>query len=323
MSGFPSIFTARTDATTDASTDDAPRDDLNAELLPSDTDAGSLSGTELVVGYPGTEEPVIDGETIEVAAGEVTALIGPNGSGKSTLLKTLAKQLDHDAGSVLVDGQDIHSLDAKALAKRLGLLSQQSASPNSLTVEDLVYHGRYPHRGFFEEVTMDDQDAVNRAMELAGVTHLYDRELGSLSGGQKQLAWIAMVLAQETDILLLDEPTTFLDPHHQLEVLEIVERLHDESDITVVLVLHDIEQAARYADRVVALRDGEIQARGAPDEVVTEELLADVFRIEAEVAHGPNGPSVTMVRPLHADADGDADDEKPPGRTDSASKPAE
>ncbi|MEE6209761.1 ABC transporter ATP-binding protein [Salarchaeum sp. III] len=304
-----SVFAASTDATTDASADGTASDDPSAELLPGATDSGSLSGKELVVGYPGTEEPVIDGETIEIAAGEVTALIGPNGSGKSTLLKTLAKQLDHDAGSVLVDGQNIHSLDAKALAKRLGLLSQQSTSPNSLTVEDLVYHGRYPHRGFFEEVTMEDQDAVNRAMELAGVTHLYDRELGSLSGGQKQLAWIAMTLAQETDILLLDEPTTFLDPHHQLEVLEIVERLHDESDITVVLVLHDIEQAARYADHVVALREGEIQARGAPDEVVTEELLADVFRIEAEVTQDSNGPSITMVRPIHDDTGADSADD--------------
>jgi iron complex transport system ATP-binding protein len=273
----------------------------HTDLLAGDSDAGELTGKELVVGYPGTETPVIEGETIEIEPGSVTALIGPNGSGKSTLLKTLANQLDAEAGTVLVDGNDIHSLGQKEMAKKLGLLSQESTSPNSLTVEDLIYHGRYPHRGFFEKVTKKDQAAVNRAMELAGVGHLRTRELGSLSGGQKQLAWIAMILAQETDILLLDEPTTFLDPHHQLEVMEIVEKLHDESDITVALVLHDIEQAARYSDHMIALRDGAIQARGTPEEVVTEELLADVFRIKATVEAGSTGPKVTMESPLHDD----------------------
>lgn len=271
----------------------------SSDLLVSSGDVGELAGKDLVIGYPGTETPVIDGETIKIEPGSVTALIGPNGSGKSTLLKTLAKQLEASAGSILVDGNDIHSLGPKEMARKLGLLSQESTSPNSLTVEDLIYHGRYPHRGFFEKVTKEDQTAVNRAMELAGVSHLRTRELGNLSGGQKQLAWIAMILAQETDILLLDEPTTFLDPHHQLEVMEIVEKLHDESDITVALVLHDIEQAARYSDHMIALRNGEIQARGPPEEVVTEELLADVFRIEATVEAGSKGPKVTMESPLH------------------------
>jgi len=273
--------------------------DERTDLLSANSSGGEIAGKRLVVGYPGAEAPVIEDETIEVEPGTVTVLIGPNGSGKSTLLKTLARQLEPERGSVLLDGSDIHSLDAKEMAKKLGLLSQESTSPSSLTVEDLVYHGRYPHRGFFERITEDDQTAVNRAMELAGVSHLRTRELGSLSGGQRQLAWIAMVLAQETDILLLDEPTTFLDPHHQLEVMEIVERLRDESDITVVLVLHDIEQAARYADHIVALRDGTIQARGPPASVLTEELLADVFRIEATVEQGASGPTVTMQSPLH------------------------
>lgn len=273
--------------------------DEQVDLLAGNGSGGEIAGKRLVVGYPGAETPVIKDETVEVKPGAVTVLIGPNGSGKSTLLKTLARQLEPESGSVLLDGSDIHSLDAKEMAKKLGLLSQEGTSPNSLTVEDLVYHGRYPHRGFFDRVTEDDQAAVNRAMELAGVSHLRTRELGSLSGGQRQLAWIAMVLAQETDILLLDEPTTFLDPHHQLEVMEIVERLRDESDITVVLVLHDIEQAARYADHVVALRDGTIQARGPPEDVLTEELLADVFRIEATVEQGASGPKVTMQSPLH------------------------
>jgi len=270
-------------------------------------DAGSadtgLTGEELVLSYPSTDGPVVDGESITAAPGAVTALVGPNGSGKSTLLKGLADQLEPDDGSVLVDGREIETFDQKALARKMGLLSQESTSPNSISVEDLVYHGRYPHRGFFESVTEEDEQAVERAMELAGCTHLRDREVGSLSGGQKQLAWIAMVLAQDTDVLLLDEPTTFLDLHHQLEVMEIVETLREESEITVVVVLHDIQQAARLADEMVALKGGEIQARGTPEEVVTEEMLADVFEIDARVDLTPRGPRIEPLRPRHEEQD--------------------
>jgi iron complex transport system ATP-binding protein len=193
------------------------------------------------------------------------------------------------------------SFEKKELARTIGLLSQESTSPSSITVEDLVYHGRYPHRGFFESVTDEDERAVDRAIELAGCGHLRGREVGSLSGGQKQLAWIAMVLAQETDVLLLDEPTTFLDLHHQLEVMEIIETLRTESDITVVVVLHDVQQAARLADEMVALKDGAIHARGTPEEVVTEELLAEVFEIDAEVDLTPRGPRIEPLRPRHDD----------------------
>ncbi|WP_018258530.1 ABC transporter ATP-binding protein [Halomicrobium katesii] len=273
--------------------------------------ASELSGEDLVLRYPSMDEPVIDGERLVATPGAVTALVGPNGSGKSTLLKGLAKQLTPDEGTVLLNGRDVHSMGTKELARKLGLLSQESTSPESITVEDLVYHGRYPHRGFFETTTEEDNRAVDRAIDLAGCGHLRDREVGSLSGGQKQLAWIAMVLAQDTDVLLLDEPTTFLDLHHQLEVMEIVETLRDESDITVVVVLHDIEQAARLADEMVALKDGAIRARGTPEEVVTEELLADVFEIDAEVDVIERGPRVTPLRARHDDIDregGDAEE---------------
>ncbi len=266
-------------------------------------ESAALTGERLVLQYPSSDEPVVDGETLSAQPGAVTALVGPNGSGKSTLLKGLADQLEPEAGSVLVDGQTIQSLDQKELARRLGLLSQERTSPDSITVEKLVYHGRYPHRGFFESVTAEDERAVDRAIQLAGCDHLREREVGSLSGGQKQLAWIAMVLAQETDVLLLDEPTTFLDLHHQLEVMEIVETLRDESDITVVVVLHDIEQAARLADQMVALKDGEIRASGTPEAVVTEELLAEVFEIDATVESTPHGPRIEPLRPRHDDDD--------------------
>ena len=291
-----------TDARQRNGTEKAVSNESAAETTGSEA-ASELSGEDLVLRYPSMDEPVIGGERLVATPGAVTALVGPNGSGKSTLLKGLAKQLTPDDGTVLLDGGDVHSMGTKELARKLGLLSQESTSPESITVEDLVYHGRYPHRGFFETITEEDTHAVDRAIDLAGCGHLRDREVGSLSGGQKQLAWIAMVLAQDTDVLLLDEPTTFLDLHHQLEVMEIVEALRDESNITVVVVLHDIEQAARLADKMVALKGGEIQARGTPEEVVTEELLAEVFEVDAEVDLTPRGPRIEPLRPRHDNDD--------------------
>lgn len=280
---------------------DRSTDSQSTEAVPTDEIGSTLEGTELVLSYPSADEPVIDGAALTATAGAVTALVGPNGSGKSTLLKGLANQLAPEQGSVLVDGRAIQSFESKELARTMGLLSQESTSPNSITVEDLVYHGRYPHRGFFQSVTDADREAVDRAIELAGCDHLRDREVGQLSGGQKQLAWIAMVLAQETDVLLLDEPTTFLDLHHQLEVMEIVETLREESDITVVVVLHDIQQAARLAEEMLVLKSGEMWARGTPDAVVTEEMLAEVFEIDAEVDSTPRGPRIEPLRPRHDD----------------------
>ncbi|WP_407661633.1 ABC transporter ATP-binding protein [Haladaptatus caseinilyticus] len=261
------------------------------------TDASELRGTDLEIGYPNSGV-IVECESIVVPAGEITALVGPNGSGKSTLLKAMSRELEPASGVVQLDGNDVHSLGTKTLAQKLGLLSQENESPGNLTVEGLAYHGRYPHRGFFESKTEGDHEAVERALELAGVTHLRDEEMGSLSGGQRQLAWIAMVLAQDTDVLLLDEPTTYLDLRHQLRVLEVVRTLTHEEDLTIGIVLHDISQAARYADNLVALRDGEPYDWGPPSEVVTEELLADVFGVEATVGIGPEGPVVTPRRPL-------------------------
>jgi iron complex transport system ATP-binding protein len=262
----------------------------HGEWAPPDHDesAGSaLVGEDLAVGYPSTEEPVVECERLDVPDGEITALVGPNGSGKSTLLKTLARDLAPDRGSVVLNGRAIAERSSKELARELGHLSQEHDSPSSLTVEDLCYHGRYPYRGLFDSLSDDDDRAVERAMGLAGVEHLADAELGQLSGGQRQLAWIAMTLAQETDVLLLDEPTTFLDLHHQLRVLETLRQLNADEGVTVCVVLHDIAQAARFADYLVALRDGEPYDWGPPREVVTEELLADVFRVDAAVRYTP------------------------------------
>lgn len=258
-----------------------------------------LVGKDLAVGYPTTNEPVVKCETVLLPRGEVTALVGPNGSGKSTLLKAMANQLSPEDGRVLLDGKAVHSIGDKRLARRLGLLSQEHDSPGSLTVEELAYHGRYPHRGFFDGLTEADHGAVNRALDLAGVEHLRDSEMANLSGGQKQLAWIAMVLAQETEILLLDEPTTFLDLHHQLRVMEVVRTLNEEEGVTVGIVLHDVGQAARFADNLVAMKDGSLYDWGPPRDVVTEKLLADVFRVDADVdSESPTGPHIATHRAM-------------------------
>nr|WP_225741371.1 ABC transporter ATP-binding protein [Halorussus halophilus] len=256
----------------------------------------ALHGESLSISYD-AEDPVVECDRIDLPKGEITALVGPNGSGKSTILKTLSNHHDPDTGTVVLDGREVQQFGDKELARELGLLSQENDAPESITVEDLVYHGRYPHRGFFDSVTEQDQNAVERAIELAGVDHIRDQALGSLSGGQKQLAWIAMVFAQETDVLLLDEPTTFLDLHHQLRVMEIVRSLNEEKGVTVGVVLHDIAQAARFADYLVALDDGEVYDWGPPREVVTEELLADVFEVDAAVQYTPD-PEIVPKRSL-------------------------
>lgn len=252
------------------------------------TQESALLGKRLSISYSTSDGPVVECDRIDLPSGEITALVGPNGSGKSTLLKTLSNHHDPDSGEIVLNGRDIQQYDGKELARKLGHLSQENDSPDSITVEDLAYHGRYPYRGFFDSVTEADREAVERALSLAGVDHLREKEVGSLSGGQKQLAWIAMVLAQETDTLLLDEPTTFLDLHHQLRVMETIRRLNEESGVTVAIVLHDITQAARFADYLIALQDGSVYDWGPPQDVVTEDLLADVFKIDAAVTYSPD-----------------------------------
>lgn len=269
----PDVLDADVAAAAAESRDDEVRSALHAE--------------DLAVGYPTTEEAVVDVGRVDLPEGEITALVGPNGSGKSTLLRALSGELAPESGAAVLDGRDVQAYDSKELARELGLLSQENHSPGSITVEDLVFHGRYPHRGAFEGRKPADHAAVDRAIELAGVDDLRETTVGNLSGGQKQLVWIAMVLAQETDVLLLDEPTTFLDLRHQLQVVDVIETLNGEHDVTVGVVLHDVAQAARFADYVIALKDGDVYDWGPPTDVVTEGLLADVFGIEAAITYEP------------------------------------
>lgn len=233
----------------------------------------------------GRSEAVAENLTFRVPDGLVTSIIGPNGCGKSTLLRALARLLAPAAGAVVLDGEAIHRQPTKEVAKRLGLLPQEQAAPEAIVVEDLVRRGRYPHQALLQPPTAADRAAVERALELAGVAALRDRPVDELSGGQRQRAWIAMALAQETPILLLDEPTTYLDLAHQREILELIRRLNREEGRTVVAVLHDVNAAAWVSDHVVAMRSGKIVAEGAPGEVLRPELLREIFGVECDVVH--------------------------------------
>ncbi|MDZ7849443.1 MAG: ABC transporter ATP-binding protein [Halodesulfurarchaeum sp.] len=250
--------------------------------------------SDLQLGYG--EEIVVDLDRLVVPRGEVTALVGPNGSGKSTLLRGFSAELEPEAGSVLLHGRAVQERSPKALARELGLLDQENTAPGDLTVESLVTHGRYPHRRFLSTLEAADRRAIDRAIELAGVEHLREEPVAELSGGQKQLAFVAMVLAQETEVLLLDEPTTYLDLHHQIRVLEVVRQLNRDREVTVCVVLHDLQQAARFADYVVALQDGQVYDWGPPSAVVDEALLAEVFDVEAKVSNG----DVPRIEPRRA-----------------------
>jgi iron-siderophore transport system ATP-binding protein len=257
-----------------------------------------LQAAELKVGYG--DRMIVDGLDLDIVGGTVTCVIGPNGCGKSTLLRALARLLPARGGSVLLDGKQIDKIPTREVAKVLGMLPQAPQAPEGLTVADLVARGRQPHQAWYRQWSSDDEAAVAEALALTNMDELADRTVDELSGGQRQRAWISMALAQGTDLLLLDEPTTYLDLAHQVDVLELIGRLHTERGRTVVVVLHDLNLAARYAQRLVAMKDGVLVASGTPQEVLTEQLLADVFELEARVVPDPvtGTPMVVPVRRL-------------------------
>jgi len=249
-----------------------------------------LRGDSLTLGYG--KKVVADNLSVAIPDGYFTAIIGPNGCGKSTLLRTLSRLMTPTQGHVYLDGEQIQRFNSKEVARRIGLLAQNATTPGDITVQELVSRGRYPHQPLFTRWRQEDDRAVQRAMQATGVADLALQSVDTLSGGQRQRAWIAMVLAQETAIMLLDEPTTWLDISYQIDVLELLSELNREKGYTLAAVLHDLNQACRYATHLIALRDGKMVAQGAPKEIVTAELIEAVYGlrcmiIEDPVAHTP------------------------------------
>ena len=227
------------------------------------------------------EKEIVHGISLDIPEGKVTAIIGPNGCGKSTTLKALSRILPYK-GSVTFKGQEMSTLSQREFAKCLAILTQSPQAPSDLTVNDLVEMGRFPHRGFLGRAGKDDKEHVEWALEQTGVKEMRYRLLNTLSGGERQRAWIAMALAQRPEVLLLDEPTTYLDICHQLEIMQLITRLNQELGLTVVMVVHDLNHAIMYADHVVVVKAGQLVTSGAPRDIITADLLADVFKVKAD-----------------------------------------
>lgn len=230
---------------------------------------------------------IIEGLDLQIPKGEITVFIGSNGCGKSTLLQSLARLLKPANGTILLDGKQILKLPTKEVAKQLAILPQGPIAPEGITVLQLVKQGRYPHQRWFQQWSEEDENKVLEALKLTGMETLADRPVDSLSGGQRQRAWIAMTLAQDTDTILLDEPTTYLDMAHQIEILDLLFELNETKKRTIVMVLHDLNLACRYAHHLVAINDKKVYSQGKPEEVVTCELVKDVFQIDCQIAVDP------------------------------------
>ncbi|MBD2232798.1 ABC transporter ATP-binding protein [Phormidium tenue] len=245
----------------------------------------ALTTRKLTLAYDGNV--IIQGIDLAIPQGQITTLVGPNGCGKSTLLRGMARLLKPQGGTVYLDGDAIAHLPTKDLAKRLGMLPQSPAAPEGLTVRELVAQGRYPHQTWLQQWSKQDELKVEEAIATTHLHEFANRPLDTLSGGQRQRAWIAMALAQDTDTLLLDEPTTYLDLAHQVEVLDLLYQLNRQGGRTIVMVLHDLNLACRYSHHLIALRDGEVLAQGQPQGVVTEALVRQVFGLESRIIRDP------------------------------------
>ncbi|KQQ19047.1 iron dicitrate ABC transporter ATP-binding protein [Rathayibacter sp. Leaf299] len=253
----------------------------------------TLTVESLTLGYG--DRTVVDGLDLVVPPGRITAIVGANACGKSTLLRSMSRLLAPRAGTVLLDGKAVHRMPAKQLARTLGLLPQSPIAPEGITVADLVGRGRHPHQGILSRWNAHDDEAVAMALDATDTAALADRAVDELSGGQRQRVWIAMALAQETDLLLLDEPTTFLDVSHQVEVLDLLVDLNRSRGTTVVMVLHDLNLAARYADHLVALADGTVHAAGTPAAVLTEDVVRAVFGLDSRIITDPTSGTPLML----------------------------
>ncbi|KAB8131474.1 ABC transporter ATP-binding protein [Gracilibacillus oryzae] len=245
----------------------------------------TLVAKDLTLGYG--DEIIIDALDITIPKGEITVFIGGNGCGKSTLLRSLARLLKPKQGDVVLNGKDIAKIPTKDVAKQLAILPQSPSSPEGLTVEELVRQGRHPYKTMFKRWSTEDEQAVNEALDATNMADLKERTVDSLSGGQRQRAWIAMTLAQGTDTILLDEPTTYLDMTHQIEILDLLFELNEKRNSTIVMVLHDLNLACRYAHHIVAIKDKKVYEQGKPEEIISGGLVKEVFQMNCDVTFDP------------------------------------
>ncbi|WP_170008789.1 ABC transporter ATP-binding protein [Bacillus fonticola] len=246
---------------------------------------GIITTEELRIGYG--DQTIVDNLSVSIPRGKITSIIGANGCGKSTLLKSMARILSPKSGTVFLDGKAVQKQSTRAIAKKMAVLPQSPEAPEGLTVRELVSYGRFPHQRGFGKLNDKDRDMIDWALSVTGMSEFADRPVDAMSGGQRQRVWIAMALAQETEVLILDEPTTYLDLCHQLEVLKLLEQLNGVEGRTILMVIHDINQAARFSDHIVALKQGAIVKEGTPEQVVTKDVLREVFDIHAEIVYEP------------------------------------
>ncbi|MDW5522704.1 ABC transporter ATP-binding protein [Carnobacterium maltaromaticum] len=245
----------------------------------------TIETKELSIAYE--KKLIVEKLNLTIPTGKITSIIGANGCGKSTVIKTIGRVLKQKMGSVYLNGEDIQKLPTKEIAQQMAVLPQEQQAPSGMTVEELVIYGRFPHQKGFGKLTTYDKEIVAKAIQQTKLTEYKNREVDSLSGGQRQKVWIAMALAQETELILLDEPTTYLDLAHQLEILELLEQLNQKEQRTIVMVLHDINLAARFSDFMVAINGGTIIEKGSPKEVMTTEILKKTFQIDALITEDP------------------------------------
>jgi len=252
-----------------------------------------LTARDVDIAY--NSKKIVSNLNITFQKPEIVSIIGPNGSGKSTILKAIGRLLKPERGVVLLDGKNIHSLPTKEVARRMAILPQGPQVPDDITVRDLVSYGRSPHQNFWNRGDSNDKDIIDQAIRDTHLEELSFRPVHTLSGGERQRAWIAMALAQKPEIMLLDEPTTFLDIHHQIEIMELLSRLCKELGLIVIIVIHDLNHAVRYSHRIIAVKNGKIFKDGLPSEVITEEILSDVFHIKAKIIRGHTGSEIICI----------------------------
>lgn len=261
-----------------------------------------IKATNLKVGYE--EKIIIEDLSIDIKKGQVVSILGPNGCGKSTLLKTLSRMIKPVDGDVYIENKKITNLKNKHISQKLCLLSQHNSAPNDISVEELVYFGRIPHKKWYETKNKEDEKLVSWAIENVGLTKYKKRPVRALSGGERQRAYLAQALCQKPEVLLLDEPTTYLDISYQLELMELVREINEKFNITIVMVLHDLNQASKYSDRLVIMKDGEIVADGRPQDTISHEIIQNVYKVECDIDNDPisNKPRIHPIQTIKANS---------------------